>query len=172
MFFCISFLSYCHTGKLNNRTVNDFSQIYVSYIADILPIVNHWQDISSSLSPSCILIRSVLSTYILEFRANWNQLVCYTDAYVSDFQSLSVLRFLWKYYDTDENNALPLTCHIPVIPGLIAILALWCNSYWRSSSCRIGLVPTRLILPPYVNSGTTFFQKYLIKHSIINLPSK
>lgn len=39
MFFCISFLSYCHTGKLNNRTVNDFSQIYVSYIADILPIV-------------------------------------------------------------------------------------------------------------------------------------
>ena len=23
----------------------------------------------------------------------------------------------------------PLTCHIPVIPGLIAILALWCNSY-------------------------------------------
>ena len=75
MFFCISFLSYCHTGKLNNRTVNDFSQIYVSYIADILPIVNHWQDISSSLSPSCILIRSVLSTYILEFRANWNALL-------------------------------------------------------------------------------------------------
>jgi len=33
-------------------------------------------------------------------------------------------------------------------------------------------LPTRLILPPYVNSGTTFFQKYLIKHSIINLPSK
>lgn len=32
-------------------------------------------------------------------------------------------------------------------------------------------MPTRLISPPYVNSGTTFFQKYLIKHSIINLPS-
>lgn len=32
--------------------------------------------------------------------------------------------------------------------------------------------PTKDISPPYVNSGTTFFQKYLIKHSIINLPSK
>ena len=60
----------------------------------------------------------------------------------------------------------------PVIPGLIAILARWCSSYCSSSSGRIGRVPTRLMEPPYVNSGTTFFQKYLIKHSIINLPSK
>ena len=30
-------------------------------------------------------------------------------------------------------------------------------------------IPLLLLLmsPPYVNSGTTFFQKYLIKHSII-----
>lgn len=35
-----------------------------------------------------------------------------------------------------------------------------------------SVVPTSDMSPPYVNSGTTFFQKYLIKHSIINLPSK
>lgn len=46
----------------------------------------------------------------------------------------------------------PLTCHIPVIPGLMAILALWCSSYFSSSSCNIGLVPAN------VNIGTTFFQ--------------
>lgn len=40
------------------------------------------------------------------------------------------------------------------------------------SSTVGGRVPTKDISPPYVNSGTTFFQKYLIKHSIINLPSK
>lgn len=50
----------------------------------------------------------------------------------------------------------PLTCHIPVIPGLIAILARWCSSYCSSSSGRIGRVPTRLMEPPYVNSETTF----------------
>lgn len=49
----------------------------------------------------------------------------------------------------------PLTCHIPVIPGLIAILARWCSSYCSSSSGRIGRVPTRLMEPPYVKSGTT-----------------
>ena len=47
----------------------------------------------------------------------------------------------------------PLTCHIPVIPGLIAILARWCSSYCSSSSGRIGRVPAN------VNIGTTFFQK-------------
>ena len=66
----------------------------------------------------------------------------------------------------------PLTCHIPVIPGLIASLALCRGSYKFVSEINGGLVPTMDISPPYVNSGTTFFQKYLIKHSIINLPSK
>lgn len=56
--------------------------------------------------------------------------------------------------------------------ALMAILARWCSSYCSSSSGRMGRVPTRLMEPPYVNSGTTFFQKFLIKHSIINLPSK
>lgn len=50
----------------------------------------------------------------------------------------------------------PLTCHIPVIPGLMAILARWCSSYCSSSSGRMGRVPTRLMEPPYVNSETTF----------------
>lgn len=53
----------------------------------------------------------------------------------------------------------PLTCHIPVIPGLIAILARWCSSYCSSSSGRIGRVPTRLMEPPYVKSGTTLWHK-------------
>lgn len=69
-------------------------------------------------------------------------------------------------------SLLPLTCHIPVIPGLIASLALCLGSYKFVSEINGGLVPTMDISPPYVNSGTTFFQKYLIKHSIINLPSK
>lgn len=51
---------------------------------------------------------------------------------------------------------LPLTCHNPVSPGLNAILALWCGSYCSHSSTVGGLVPTRLISPPYVNSETTF----------------
>lgn len=66
----------------------------------------------------------------------------------------------------------PLTCHIPVSPGLVARRARWWSSYLSHSSTVGGRVPTKDISPPYVNSGTTFFQKYLIKYSIINLPSK
>lgn len=41
----------------------------------------------------------------------------------------------------------PLTCHIPVRPGLIARRALWCSSYFSHSSTVGGRVPMRLISP-------------------------
>ena len=50
-------------------------------------------------------------------------------------------------------SLLPLTCHIPVIPGLIASLALCRGSYRLVSEISGGLVPAN------VNIGTTFFQK-------------
>lgn len=49
----------------------------------------------------------------------------------------------------------PLTCHIPVIPGLIASLTLCLGSYKFVSEISGGLVPTIDISPPYVKSGTT-----------------
>jgi hypothetical protein len=33
--------------------------------------------------------------------------------------------FTATYYDKSVMSLRPLTCHIPVIPGLMAILALW-----------------------------------------------
>lgn len=45
MFFCISFLSYCHTGKLNNRTVNDFLRYmsqYSRYTTDCQSLTRHF----------------------------------------------------------------------------------------------------------------------------------
>lgn len=44
-------------------------------------------------------------------------------------------------------SLLPLTCHIPVIPGFMASLTRWCSSYLSHSSMVGGLVPTRLISP-------------------------
>ena len=66
----------------------------------------------------------------------------------------------------------PLTCHIPVIPGLIAILARWCSSYCSSSSGRIGRVPTRLMEPPDVKIETTFFQRKFFITTPCNHPQK
>lgn len=59
----------------------------------------------------------------------------------------------WKHLLKSVMSLRPLTCHIPVIPGLMAILARWCSSYCSSSSGRMGRVPAN------VNIGTTFFQK-------------
>lgn len=50
----------------------------------------------------------------------------------------------------------PLTCHSPVIPGRNAMRARWWDSYFSHSSIVGGLVPTRLISPPYVKPETTF----------------
>ena len=59
---------------------------------------------------------------------------------------------------------LPLTCHIPVRPGLKDILALWCGSYNSHSSTVGGLVPTRLISPSriLINCGNSSRLVFLI----------
>ena len=44
-------------------------------------------------------------------------------------------------------SLLPLTCHIPVIPGFIASRARWCSSYSETSPINGGRVPTILISP-------------------------
>ena len=61
----------------------------------------------------------------------------------------------------------PLTCHIPVIPGLIAILARWCSSYCSSSSGRMGRVPTRLMEPfsTFQNCGNSSKEVFSDKFS-------
>lgn len=66
----------------------------------------------------------------------------------------------------------PLTCHIPVIPGLIASLALCRGSYRLVSEINGGLVPTMDISPPDVKVETTFFQRKFFITELCNYPQK
>ena len=66
----------------------------------------------------------------------------------------------------------PLTCHIPVIPGLIASLALCRGSYRLVSEINGGLVPTMDISPPDVKIETTFFQRKFFITTPCNHPQK
>ena len=66
----------------------------------------------------------------------------------------------------------PLTCHIPVIPGLIANLARWCSSYKFVSEMRGGRVPIIDISPPDVKIETTFFQRKFFITTPCNHPQK
>lgn len=69
-------------------------------------------------------------------------------------------------------SLLPLTCHIPVIPGLIASLALCLGSYKFVSEINGGLVPTMDISPPDVKIETTFFQRKFFITTPCNHPQK
>ncbi len=62
----------------------------------------------------------------------------------------------------------PLTCHIPVIPGLMARRLLWCSSYLTHSSSVGGLVPTRDISPfkTFQNCGNSSKDQSRIKFPI------
>lgn len=69
-------------------------------------------------------------------------------------------------------SLLPLTCHIPVIPGLIATLTLCLGSYKFVSEINGGLVPTMDISPPDVKIETTFFQRNFFSTIPCNYPQK
>ena len=75
--------------------------------------------------------------------------IVFTSILRSNPKCHSVMYFVSSLTTSSKSviSLLPLTCHMPVIPGLMASLARWWYSYFSHSSTVGGLVPTRDISP-------------------------